>query len=31
VLRDIFMNYVKGLTAEGKALTSKIEGRIVVE
>lgn len=30
VLRDVFMNYVKQMTAEGKALTSRIEGRVVL-
>jgi 2',3'-cyclic-nucleotide 2'-phosphodiesterase (5'-nucleotidase family) len=31
ILRDVFIDYVKKMTAAGKALTSKVEGRIVVK
>jgi hypothetical protein len=31
VLRDIIIDYVRKQTAEGKAITSKIDGRITIE
>jgi hypothetical protein len=30
-LRGLFMDYVKQQTAQGKSLTSRLEGRIVIE
>lgn len=30
-IREIFINYVKAETAKGKALTAKIEGRVVIK